>query len=133
MGLNQDLPARDNGTQNIAYLRKRITFADNGLTVTVGALPEGAIIIKPISGVHVSVAFNGDTTNTLDIGPSNDTGTNLWATILALGTIGFIPLDEVVSNIVGSGQSLVQAKVVSTATATAGVGDIIVAFIVPTN
>src|SRR6185312_12829284 len=112
-------PARVYSDQMVHYLRKAITFADNGKTVDVGTIPAGALFLKPISGVHVAVAFNGDTTNTLDIGPSTDAGTNLWATVLALGTIGFIPCDEVVSNVV-SVDTLVQAKVVSTSGASAG-------------
>lgn len=123
--------ARQHPYQMIHYARRRITFADNGLTVDVGALPAGAVILKPLSGVAVHVAFNGGTTNTLDIGPSTDTGTDLWATILALGTIGFIPLDEVVTLLVAA-DTKVQAKVVSTAGASAGVADIIIAYI-PNN
>jgi hypothetical protein len=121
-------PARVLSTQQIHYLRKKITFADDGKTVTVGTIPAGALLIKPICGVHVAVAFDGGTTNTLDIGPSTDSGTNLWATLLALGTIAFVPIDEAVSNVVAV-DTVVQAKVVSTASATAGVGYIVIAYI----
>jgi hypothetical protein len=120
-------PARELQTQQIAYLRKGITFADNGSTVTVGTLPAGAQIIKPISGVSVNVAFNGGTTNTLDIGPSTDAGTNLWMTIGALGAIAYVALDEAVSMTV-SVETIVQALVVSTAGASAGAGEIIIAY-----
>lgn len=123
--------ARQLPYQCIHYLRKRFTFADNGKTIDIGTLPDGALLIKPISGVMVNVAFNGATTNTLDIGPSTDPGTDLWATVLALGTIGFIPLDEVVTLLV-SGDTKVQAKVVSTTGATTGSGIIVVAYI-PNN
>jgi hypothetical protein len=119
--------ARRTTDQHIHYLRKAITYLDDGLTVNVGTLPAGAQIIKPISGVAVNVAFNGGSTNTLDIGRSTDTGTNDLATILALGTIGFIPIDEVVSNLIST-DTLIQAKVVSTATASAGSGVIIIAY-----
>ncbi len=122
------IPARDTGSQGIQILRKAITFADDGLTVDIGTLPANAVILKPISGVMVNVAFNGGTTNTLDIGPSTDSGTNLWGTVLALGTIGFIPLDEVVTLSV-TVDTLVQAKVVSTAAASAGSGIIIIAYV----
>lgn len=120
--------ARQYASQQIHYLRKGITFADNGKTVDVGTLPAGALILKPLSGVVVNVAFNGDATNTLDIGPSTDSGTNLWATILALGTIGLIPLDEAVTMLVAA-DTKVSAKVVSTADASAGEGEIIIAYI----
>ncbi|MGM5033524.1 hypothetical protein [Tardiphaga sp. 803_E3_N1_3] len=123
--------ARQLPYQCVHYLRKRFTFADNGKTIDIGTLPDGALLIKPISGVMVNQAFNGATTNTLDIGPSTDPGTDLWATVLALGTIGFIPLDEVVTLLV-SGDTKVQAKVVSTTGATTGSGVIVIAYI-PNN
>lgn len=124
-------PARVLATQQVHYLRKKFTFADDGKTIDVGTIPAGALLLKPICGVHVAVAFNGGTTNTLDVGPSTDAGTDLWATALALGTIAFVPIDEAVSNVV-SVDTLVQAKVVSTAGASAGVGYIVIAY-VPDN
>jgi len=121
-------PARSFHTQQIHYLRKSITFADNGTTVDIGTIPAGSQLVKPISGVAVNVAFNGGATNTLDIGPSTDSGTNLWATVLALGSIAFVPIDEAVSGLV-SVDTLVQAYVVSTAGASAGSAEIIIAYI----
>ena len=78
--------------------------------------------------MYVNTAFNGATTNTLDIGPSTDSGTNLWGTLLALGSIAMVPLDEAVAMSV-SVDTLVQAAVVSTASASAGSGEIIIAYI----
>lgn len=124
-------PARVYNEQMIHYLRKSISYLDDGKTVTIGVIPAGAVLIKPISGVAVNVAFNGATTNTLDIGPSTDSGTNLWATVLTTASIGFVPLDEAVSNLV-SVDTIVQAKVVSTASASAGSAVIIIAYI-PNN
>jgi hypothetical protein len=124
----QGTAARQYSQQMVHYLRKGITYADDGKTVDIGTLPDGAIILKPLSGVAVNVAFNGGTTNTLDIGPSTDSGTNLWGTLLALGTIAFVPLDEAVTLLV-SGDTKVQAKVVSTASASAGSAEIIIAYI----
>lgn len=117
-------------TDQVHYLRKDITFADNGSTVTVGVLPAGAVILKPISGVNISTAFDGDTTNTLDIGPS--TNTDLWATDLALGTAAYVPFDESVNTYVAS-DTTVQAAVVSTASASAGAGQIVIAYIPATR
>ena len=76
----------------------------------------------------MNVAFNGGSTNTLDIGASTDAGTDNFATLLALGTIGFIPLDEVVSGLLAV-DTIISAKVVSTASASTGQGEIIIAFI----
>lgn len=117
-------------TDQVHYLRRTVTFADNGTTVNVGIIPAGSVLLKPISGVSVSVAFNGGATNTLDIGPSTDAGTNLWATLLALGSIAYVPLDEAVTNVV-SVDTLVQAYVVSTAGASAGSAEIVIAYIPP--
>ena len=127
--LNNQRPAQDIGYGVVQFLRKTITYLDDGKTVDIGTIPDGAVILKALSGVQVNVAFNGGTTNTLDIGPSTDSGTNLWATLLALGSIAFVPLDEAVSFAI-SGDTLVQAKVVSTAGASAGSADIVIAYVV---
>ena len=121
----QGTDAREYVTAQVHYLRKGFTYADNGKTLTVGTLPAGAQIIKPMSGVAVNVAFNGGTTNTLDIGSADDT--DLYATDLALGSIAFVPLDEAVSMIV-SADTVIKAVVVSTASASAGEGEIIIAY-----
>lgn len=124
--------ARDYGVQMVHYLRKSITYADDGTTVTVGTIPAGSLILKPISGVAVTTVFNAGSTNVLDVGPSTDSGTDLWATDLALGTLGFVPLDEAVTNLV-TVDTIVQAAVDLTGTAaTTGAAEIIIAF-VPDN
>jgi len=124
--------ARYNTPQQIDYLRKSITLADAGKTVTVGILPPNAIILKPISGVSINTVFNAGTTNTLDVGTSADG--DLYGTALALGTLGFVPLDEAVSFKTGAnGDTYVTATVnMSGTAATTGSADIVVAFI-PNN
>lgn len=52
----------------VHYIRKAITFADDGVAVTVGTIPAGSIIIK--AGVVVSTAFNDTGTDLIDIGIS---------------------------------------------------------------
>jgi len=121
--------ARDFNKQMVHYLRKGITYADDGTTVTVGTIPAGSLVLKPISGVAITTVFNAGSTNVLDIGPSTDSGTDLWATDLALGTLGFVALDEAVTNLV-SVDTVVQAAVDLTGTAaTTGAAEIIIAFI----
>lgn len=120
--------ARQFHTQQVHYLRKSIAYTDNGTTVTIGTIPAGSLVLKPVSGVSVNVAFNGATTNTLDIGPSTDSGTNLWMTVGALGAIAFVPLDEAVTMLV-SVDTIVQAAVVSTTGASAGTAEVIIAYI----
>jgi hypothetical protein len=121
--------AREFHTQQVHYLRKTIGFADDGATVTVGTIPAGSIILKPISGVAVTTVFNAGTTNVADIGPSTDSGTDLWATDLALGTLAFVPLDEAVTNLV-TVETTVQIAVDLTGTAaTTGSAEVIIAYI----
>lgn len=62
--------ARQLPFQAINFLRKGLTFADRGTTLTVGIVPAGALILAPISGVYVLTAFNGGGTDLVDIGIS---------------------------------------------------------------
>lgn len=102
----------------VHFLAKTITYADNGTTVDIGVLPPGAVVIR--GGAAVTTAFNGDTTNTVDIGVSTDT--DGFATDLALGTVGVIVADEMATSndFYSTSAQTVQAVVVSTASASAG-------------
>lgn len=116
-------------TQQLHYLRRNITYADDGLTLDVGVIPAGSLIIKPISGVAVHVAFDGNSSNVLDVGPSTDSGTNLWGTSLSLASIdAMVPLDEAVTMKV-TVDTLVQCLVTSTAAAANGSGVVIICYI----
>lgn len=86
--------ARQFHTQQVHYIRKSVAISDAATTIDVGVIPSGAVINFAMSGVHVHAAFNAGTNNRLDIGASTDTGTNNFGTLLALGTVGFVPLDE---------------------------------------
>lgn len=121
--------ARQYASQQVHYLRKGFTYADDGSTLTVGTIPAGSLVLKPISGVAITTVFNAGTTNVADMGPSTDSGTDLWATDLALGTLGFVPIDEAVSNLV-SVDTVVQIAVDLTGTAaTTGAGEVVVCYI----
>lgn len=120
-------PARVLYTQQIHYLRKNVTFADNGTAVTVGVIPSGAQIVKPISGVAVSTAFDAGTSNTLNIGTSADD--NLYATLLAVGATTFVPLDEAVSNLVAADTTITATVVLTGTAATAGSAEVVIAYI----
>lgn len=122
--------AREYHTAQTHYLTKAITFADNGLTLDMGYVPAGAVVVR--AGVVVSTAFNGNSSNVLDIGTSADT--DGFATDLALGTIGCIVADELAtSDDLGpyAADTLIKCVVVSTASASAGAGTVFVEFIVP--
>lgn len=116
-------PARNDGSQNIHYLRKPIAFS-NGIAavVEVGVVPAGSIVLR--GGVVVTTAFNAGSTNVLDIGTvADDDG---FATDLALGTIGVINTDEMAtSNDMGpmAADTIINATMALTGTApTAGAG-----------
>lgn len=118
-------------TDQVHYLRKDFTYADDGLTLTVGVIPAGSIVLKPLSGVAVTTVFNAGSTNVADMGPSTDSGTDLWATDLALGTLAFVPLDEAVTFLV-SVDTTVQIAVDLTGTAaTTGAAQAIICYIPP--
>lgn len=86
-------------TNQVHYVRKRITFADIGTVVSLGWTPEGSTVIR--GGVHVETAFNAGA-KTLDIGFRNAPGgetddPNAFATVLTLAAVGVIPTDEMAS------------------------------------
>lgn len=120
--------AREYHQKLVHYLRRDFTFADNGKQLVVGEVPNGAIILRPDSGVHISTAFNAGSTNVLDIGFSGDD--DLFGTDLALGTATFVPVDEVTGAFYRSADSVITATPSLTGTAaTAGVGHIIIAYV----
>lgn len=118
--------ARNNGSQTIHYLRKKITFADGA--VTVGVVPTNAIVLRAYA--VVTTAFNAATTNVLDIGTSADD--DGFATDIALGTIGVITADEfATSNDMGpmASDTTLTATYQQTGTAaTAGVAYVVVEY-----
>lgn len=126
--------ARQYHQQMVHYLRKTITFADDGNEIVIGRIPAGSVIVKPISGVMVHTVFNAGSTNVLDIGANGgDSGAlddpDYWATDLALGTVGYIPIDEAVTNRVAY-DTIITASVDLTGTAaTTGEAEVIICYI----
>ena len=122
-------------TDQVHFLRKAITYADDGSTVSLGWLPARATVID--AGVVVETAFDGGTTNTLDIGFRNAgdgtaADTDEFATDLALGTAGRIVADEMATagDLTFPGGAEVVGVVTSTASATAGAGTVYLTYIV---
>lgn len=113
----------------VHYLRKDFTFADNGKVLTLGEVPAGSLILKPISGVNVSTAFNAGTGNVLDIGMSSND--DLYATDLALGSAGFVPADEAVSFYVASDTVFTATPALTGTAASAGVGQVVICYVPP--
>jgi hypothetical protein len=126
-GTDNTTVARESHEQQVHYLRKSVTYSDDGTAVTVGVLPAGATILKPLSGVNVDTAFDAGTTNTLNIGTSGDD--NLYGTLLAVGSIAFVPLDEAVAMTVSAVTTITATVVLTGTAATAGAGEVIIAYI----
>ena len=66
-GTDNTTVAREYHTQQVHYLRKSIAYTDDGTALTVGTIPAGSTILKPLSGINVDVAFNAGTTNTVNV------------------------------------------------------------------
>jgi len=117
--------ARVYHTQQVHYIDATLTF-DSGV-VTIGTIPSGAHIIKPISGAAVNVAFNAGTNNLIDIGTTaND---DLFATDLAGGTIAFVPFDEAVTQLVAADTTFTATYAQTGTAASAGSARIVICYI----
>lgn len=131
MGLNRKIPARDAGYQNVQFIRKTLGVGDMAKVVKLGTIPANSLILKPLSGVQVNVAFNSATTTVLDIGSAADG--DLYATDLDVKTAAaFLPLDEAVSMVVTADTELTCQLAETGAAATAGSAVVVIAFI-PNN
>lgn len=120
--------ARQFHSQQTHYLRKTITFANNGAAVEVGVIPAGALILKPSSGVHVVTVFNAGTNNFLDVGTSADD--DLFGTDLSLTTTTFVALDEAVGGYRVAADTIITATVGLTgAAATTGEAEVVISYI----
>ena len=127
---NQVVTWRYVHTQQVHFFRRNIGFEEGGRTLKLGELPPGAIILKALSGVQVNTAFNAGTTNTLDIGI---TGTpNTYANALATGALGFVPLNQNVSEYIAAPTEIFVTLNTAGTAATAGRAAAILAFI-PNN
>lgn len=121
-------------TNQVHYLRADIAYTDDGSTVSLGWVPAGATVIG--GGVVVATAFDGDTTNAVDIGFRNaGDGTTAdpddYATALALGTVGIIEADALATATGYHAKGAeITAAVTSTASATAGSGYVYVTYLV---
>lgn len=127
--------ARDDGTQNIKFLRKRINYTTNGTVVTVGTIPAGASVVG--GGVHIVTAFNDSGTDTIDVGfIGGTTDDNAYATLLAATGVGWIVLDELAAttNIQQSVDTKVTARYNGqNSDATAGIADVIIWYVPNTD
>ena len=116
--------------QMIHYLRKALVFGDEGVAKTVGIVPDGALLLKPLSGVFVNVAFDDSGTDVLDIGPS--TNDDLWMTDGDLSSIAFVALDEAVTMLVSGDSTVIATYTGQNNNAAAGAAVVVIAY-VPNN
>jgi hypothetical protein len=114
----------------VHYLSRRISFSDGATAVLpLGTIPAGALVVR--GGVAVTTAFNAGTANTLNLGPAADD--DGFGTLLALGTIGVIPTDEMATTNDAwvTADTVIQATLGLTGTAaTAGAGIVWIEYII---
>lgn len=121
-------PARHISQQQICYLRLGVTFADSGVVKTVGAIPAGAMILKPISGVQVITAFNAGTTNTVDIGTAASGA--VLASAASLTATSFVGLSAATGVYRVAADTVLTATVTLSGTAaTTGDAEIVIAYV----
>lgn len=118
------ISARQSHLQHVHYLRKSVTYSDAGSTVTVGKIPSGALILKPISGIAVTTTFDG--TTTFDLGISTDR--DKFATDMVLTSATFVPIDVAIDNSVAA-DTEIACSLTTAGTATQGAAEVIVAYI----
>jgi hypothetical protein len=129
MGLNRETPARNDGYQNVQWLRGSVGFADNGVAKSIGVIPAGSLILKPISGLQVNTVFNAGTNNFIDIGTlAND---DLYGTDLSGTAATFVPLDEAVTMRVTADTEIIATVGLTGTAATTGQADVVIAFLPP--
>lgn len=119
---------RNLSLQAVHFLRKGITFADNGTAVIVGTVPAGSLILKPISGMHVTTVFNAGTNNFVDIGTTDND--DLFGTDLSGTATNFVPLDETIGGYLVASETTITVTVGLTGTAaTTGAAEVVIAFL----
>lgn len=118
--------ARVYHTQQVHYLRKSMTY-DGTLSVDVGTVPSGALIIPNASGAFVTTAFTASTTvQTLNIGYADDA--DEYASALVLTTAGQIELD-VETDLLVPADRTITATLTAGSGPTAGALEVVIAYI----
>lgn len=120
--------AQEYHTNQVHYLAKTITHADDATTVTLGVIPAGAVVIE--AGCVITTAFNG-TTPVLDIGTSDDG--DAFSTDIDLSTAGRI-IDSAINannDFSSSAAVTITASLASAAAPDAGSGVAYVLYLIP--
>jgi|DEB0MinimDraft_3_1074331.scaffolds.fasta_scaffold03247_5 hypothetical protein len=122
MSLNN---ARQFHTQQVHYIRKTVNFNDAGIGsgVVFGTLPAGAMIVS--QNVRVTTAFNAGTSNALQVGTAA-AGTQLFSDAATAGA-----RSPTIANLsFATDQDLYVTFAQSGTAATAGVGTVVIGFVV---
>lgn len=126
--------ARQLHEQVVHFLRKSITYASPGTAkaATVGTIPAGALILKPMSGVLVTTAFNDSGTDLLDIGTSDND--DLFMTDVSVAALGFTACDEAIGGYLVASDTVITATYTGqNSNASAGAAEIIIAYMPDTD
>jgi hypothetical protein len=123
--------ARQFHTQQIHFLRKSLvetgTTANQSEVFTVGVIPAGATILKPLSGVNVDVAYTSATNKLINIGTTaND---DLYGTIMSVASIAFVPLDESVAMTVSEDTTIIATHALTGTAGSAGRAEVVIAYL----
>lgn len=117
-------------TQQVHYLRKLITYKDDGTQKTVGYLPPGAVVVD--AWAVVTTAFNDSGTDVIDIGTSGDP--DGFASALDVSSVGRKAADDLATSddlkAGASGVKVVAQYDGSNSNATAGEAVVVVAYVV---
>src|SRR5215831_2031363 len=112
---------RDTGFQMVHYLRKTVTFAQNGVDFEIGTVPSLSLVLG--GGAYVNTIFSG--TATMDIGYASDSlgakNTAAYASTLVVGTTcSLVPLDELNNEAGSSRPRAVDTTITCTLTGATG-------------
>jgi hypothetical protein len=116
--------------ESIKFLRKDFDKSDVNTTLSLGAVPANAVILKPLTGAEIHQAFNATITNTFAMG-TKAVGT-LYGSGLSLATLGFVPVTGAVAYLPSDvGETEITGTITTTGTApTVGRGVFVVAYLV---
>ncbi len=120
--------AREYPQQMVHYLRKTLTFSDDAVETTIGWIPSGALILKALSGVAVTTAFNGSSP-VIDIGADDgNDDPDEWGTDLDISATNFVPLDEAIGTYVMTADTQITATIAG-GSSSAGVLEVVICYI----
>src|SRR5262245_21345582 len=110
-----------------------VAYTDTTAKV-IGSIPAGAVVLGAVAST--STAFNAATTNNINIGQTDSTGTvaNAYTALLAVGPVGTIatPVAALSTNVILSRPTSITVTYVPTGGGqNAGAATVIVRFVVP--